>query len=41
MTGRDVVDDIEVVLAVAAGFVVGLIGFGWVALAAARRVVQR
>jgi len=38
---RDIADDVEVVLAVAAGFVIGLIGFGWVALQAARRVVQR
>jgi hypothetical protein len=38
---RDIADDVEVVLAVAAGFVVGLIGFGWVALQAARRAVQR
>jgi hypothetical protein len=38
---RDWVDDAEVVLAVAAGFVIGLAGFGLVALSAARRVVQR
>ena len=38
---RDIVDDVEVVLAVAVGFVIGLVGFGWVALQAARQVVQR
>jgi hypothetical protein len=38
---RDWVDDVEVVLAVAAGFVVGLLGVGLVALAAVRRVVQK
>lgn len=38
---RDVIDDVEVVLAVAAGFVIGLVGFGLVALSAARRAVQR
>ena len=37
----DLVDDVSMVLAVAVGFVVGLAGFGWVALQAARRVVQR
>jgi hypothetical protein len=38
---RDWVDDVEVVLAVAAGFVGGLIGAGLVGLSIARRWVQR
>ncbi len=38
---EQIVDDVEVVLACAAGFLVGLLGFGWIALQAARKVIGR
>lgn len=40
-TTEQVIDDVSMVLAVTVGFVVGLVGFGWVALQAARKAIGR